>query len=587
MDSSTPRNLFFTGKGGVGKTSAACAAALELADAGLRVLLVSTDPASNLDEVLGVGLGASLPTAVPGVAHLWALNVDPEAAAAAYRERVVGPVRGLLPAAIITSMVEQLSGACTVEIAAFDQFAGLLGDPEATLAFDRVVFDTAPTGHTLRLLELPAAWTGFLDTNTTGTSCLGPLSGLQEQRAVFSKALEALRSPATTRVVLVTRPERASLREADRTAGELADLGIGSLHLIVNGVFDADTNGDPIAHALSKRGRDALAEMPARLQQLPRQDVPLLALAPVGLKGLRALIRARNRQAPMAEPAALPVIWQGHPQPLYTLVADLAAHPRGVVFTMGKGGVGKTSVAVQLARALAQRGVRVHLTTTDPAAHIAEALGSVPAGLRLGRIDPAAEVQRYTAQVLATAGADLDDKGLALLAEDLRSPCTEEIAVFQAFAEVVASGQDELVIIDTAPTGHTLLLLDAAEAYHREVSRKPGAASEAVRMLLPRLRDPAFARILLVTLPEATPVHEAAALERDLRRAGIEPYAWVVNQVLTGLELHHPLLRARQAAEARFLAEVDVLAPRVAHLPWSVGPAASTGPSAPQPAYSR
>ena len=569
MEPQSPRNLFFTGKGGVGKTSAACATALELADAGQRVLLVSTDPASNLDEVLGVGLGTSTPTAVPGVVNLWALNVDPEAAAAAYRERVVGPVLSLLPAAAIASIVEQLSGACTVEVAAFDQFAGLLGDPEATKAYDRVVFDTAPTGHTLRLLELPAAWTGFFDENTTGTSCLGPLSGLQAQRQVFAKALDALRAPAATRVVLVTRPEKASLREAARTASELADLGIGHLHLIVNGVFAADDDADPIARAWSRRASEALAEMPQSLRNLPRQDVPLLAQAPVGLRGLRALMPARRGEPVATQANELPPVWQGHPKSIDSLVNDLAAHPRGVVLTMGKGGVGKTSVAVHLARALARRGVRVHLTTTDPAAHIAEALGAVPTGLRISRIDPEVEVQRYTAHVMATAGAGLDTKGLALLAEDLRSPCTEEIAVFQAFAEVVAGGQDELVIIDTAPTGHTLLLLDAAEAYHREVERKPGAASEAVRMLLPRLRDPAFARVLLVTLPEATPVHEAAALERDLRRAGIAPYAWVVNQVLTGLDVRHPLLRARQAAEAPYLAEVDARATQVLHLPWT------------------
>ena len=303
MTSESPRNLFFTGKGGVGKTSAACATALELADGGERVLLVSTDPASNLDEVLGVGLGTSTATAVSGVANLWALNVDPEAAAAAYRERVVGPVRSLLPAAAIASIGEQLSGACTVEIAAFDQFACLLGDPEATKAYDRVVFDTAPTGHTLRLLELPAAWTGFFDENTTGTSCLGPLSGLQAQRQVFAKALDALRSPELTRVVLVTRPEKASLREAARTASELADLGIGHLHLIVNGTFAADNDADPIARAWSRRASDALAEMPQSLRKLPRQDVPLLARAPVGLAGLRALLRARRGEPVASEPA--------------------------------------------------------------------------------------------------------------------------------------------------------------------------------------------------------------------------------------------------------------------------------------------
>ncbi len=578
MDTATvSRNQFFTGKGGVGKTSAACATAVELADRGLRVLLVSTDPASNLDEVLGVPLDSQVPTPVPAVAGLWALNIDPEAAAAAYRERVVGPVRGLLPAATVANIVEQLSGACTTEIAAFDQFAHLLGDPTATQQFDRIVLDTAPTGHTLRLLELPAAWTDFLDNNTSGATCLGPLSGLKVQRQVFAAALAALRDQAQTLVVLVARAEPATLREASRTAEELSTLGIRNLQLLLNGVFRDPTHADPLARAWTRRTELALGNIPQNLQGLARHEVPLLAQAPMGIAGLRAFAAARNG---MAMAAPLPGTADAGPLPgadLAVLVDELAATGTGVVLTMGKGGVGKTSVAVALARALVARKLAVHLTTTDPAAHVLETLGDIPAGLRVSRIDPAAEVRRYCNDVMATSGAHLDAHGRALLAEELRSPCTEEIAVFRAFAEVVANGEREVVLIDTAPTGHTLLLLDAAQAYHRDVQRTAEAPTPAVENLLPRLRNSQYARVLLVTVAEATPVHEAAQLQADLQRAGIDVYGWVVNQVLGGLPATHPLLRARQAGEVRYLREIEGLSQRMYRVPFAL--AAPAGPS--------
>jgi arsenite-transporting ATPase len=565
-----PRHLFFTGKGGVGKTSVACATALGLAARGARVLLVSTDPASNLDEVLETPLG-SAPRAIAGAPGLAALNIDPVAAARAYRERMVGPYRGVLPDAAVRSIEEQLSGACTVEIAAFDEFAKLLADAAATAAFDHVVFDTAPTGHTLRLLALPAAWTGFLEANVGGTSCLGPLAGLKAQQALYDGAHATLIDGARTALVLVARAERAALTEAERTRHELAALGITRMELVVNGIFTARDAADPIAVAMQRQGDRALAAMPAGLAALVRTDLPLLPFGLVGMAALRALFGGGDEIAAAAATAPASTAAPALP-PLLALLPALEQDGKGVILTMGKGGVGKTTVAVTIAVALAQRGHQVHLTTTDPAAHVTAALGADVPNIRVSRIDPVAETRAYAAEVMRTAGAGLDAAGRALLDEDLRSPCTEEIAVFRAFARVVDEGAHGFVVIDTAPTGHTLLLLDAAESYHREVLRTAGHAPEEVRRLLPRLRDAAFSKIVLVTLPEATPVHEAAQLQRDLARAEIRPFAWVINQSLVPLAVTDPVLVRRRAAEGRYHAEVQALAARVALVPWTSPP---------------
>lgn len=569
------RVLFFTGKGGVGKTSTASATAIALADAGKRVLLVSTDPASNLDEVLGVRLSSS-PTAVPTVSGLSALNVDPVEAAKQYRERVVGPYRGVLPAAAVASIEEQLSGACIVEIAAFDEFSKLLGNPTATADFDHVIFDTAPTGHTLRLLELPAAWTSFIESNVGGTSCLGPLSGLGAQKELYAASNAALRSAAQTTMVLVARPDRASLKEAERTRTELSELGVANLVLVVNGVFRAADKGDALAQALERRGLEALDAIPAGLGKLRRIDLQLLPFGLVGIEALRQLFWGVDVSASVPSLAA-PSAFEA--ETLESLIESIAAKGHGVVMTMGKGGVGKTTVAARIATELARCGHEVVLTTTDPAAHVSDAANERPKTLTVTRIDPELETHRYRDEVLATAGSALDAKGRALLEEDLRSPCTEEIAVFRAFAETVAQGENGFVVIDTAPTGHTLLLLDATEAYHREVVRKASGSPLAVQQLLPRLRDPTFTQVILVTLPEATPIHEAMQLERDLARAEIKPMAWVVNQCLTSLTVTDPVLVGRQAHEAPYLLELSCHTPRLVIEVWRESEASAAQPS--------
>jgi arsenite-transporting ATPase len=564
--------LFFTGKGGVGKTSIAAATAVALAEGGARVLIVSTDPASNLDEVLGVHAGTSAtPIPVPGVAGLVARNIDPDAAAAAYRERVVGPYRALLPASVVARMEEELSGSCTVEIAAFNEFVALLADPEEAGDYDRIVFDTAPTGHTLRLLTLPGAWTGFLQANKTGVTCIGPISALGQTRDRYADAVAALRDPDRTTLVLVTRPDVAALSEAARAAGELSALGVVSPRLVINGVLGAIDPTDEVAQAWQRRAQVALAGMPPVLAAIKGVDtIPLLPAAPVGLDGLHLLLRpeiAGFRDSSDEQPA--PRLQSG----LGELVQQIEAGGPGVVMTMGKGGVGKTTVAAAIAVALAARGHRVTLTTTDPAAHVADALPDPPLNLTVTRIDPAAETAGYTRAVLASAGKDLDAQAYALLEEDLRSPCTEEVAVFQAFARTVAAAADRYVVIDTAPTGHTVLLLDSSRSFTRQVAAQAGALPEPAARLLDTLTDSAHTRILLVTVPEATPVHEAAKLQADLARAGITPFGWVVNASLAATPTSDPVLQARARQEGRWISEVRRLSGRPpAILGWSSRP---------------
>ncbi len=573
----TTRYLFLTGKGGVGKTSLSCATALKLAEAGKRVLLVSTDPASNLDEVLETTL-TNAPTSIAVAPGLDALNINPVDAAAAYRERLIGPMRGLLPEAALQSMEEQLSGSCTVEIAAFDEFSGLIGNPESAKGYDHVIFDTAPTGHTLRLMSLAKAWDRFLDTNTSGTSCLGPLAGLEKQRVVYEGTVKTLADASVTTLLLVSRPQLAALREAERTSKELRALGVGNQRLIINGIFSTKCPEDVTAQAMQQRGLDALASASAFIGSLTSFVVPLKPINILGIGGLRVLLQGDG------DPACVQPKGEGWTPPnmdsLEDLVTDIEKQGSGVIMTMGKGGVGKTTVAAAIAVMLARRGHSVHLSTTDPAAHVAQTLAGQVDGLTLSKIDPAAETATYQAEVMSAKGAAMDEAARSLLEEDLRSPCTEEIAVFRAFAREVGKGTNRFVVLDTAPTGHTLLLLDASEAYQRELERQARSSQpEEVLRLLERLRDPAFTRILLVTLPEATPVHEAAALQEDLRRARIEPFAWVINQSLLHSDSCDSLLQCREESEHRYLHEVvEKHATRTAWLPWQ--PEEPTGPDA-------
>ncbi len=552
-----PRFLFFTGKGGVGKTSIACATAIQLAEASKRILLVSTDPASNVGQVFGISIGNQI-TAIPGVGNLYTLEIDPEAAAQAYRDKIMYPARDILPDTVVKGMEERLSGACTTEIAAFDEFTALLNDTALTTDYDHIIFDTAPTGHTIRLLQLPGAWNSFLENGQGDASCLGPLAGLEKQRTQYKMAVEELSDPQRTRLVLVARAQPASLRELARTHEDLAAIGMTQQFLVINGVLPAsEVAHDALAAAIYAREQAALKDIPFVLKELPCDQVELKPFNLVGLESLHQLLIDSIHQYSHQEDCK-----NGFDYPrLTTLIDDIAATGHGLLMVMGKGGVGKTTLAAAVAVELANRGLPVHLTTSDPSGHLKETLINTRDNLTVSSIDPHTETERYRQHVLATKGSLLNDQDYALLEEDLRSPCTEEIAVFRAFSRIIREAGKKFVVMDTAPTGHTLLLLDATGSYHREIERQMIGKMISFTTPLMQLQDPKQTKILLVTLAETTPVLEAASLQEDLRRAGIKPWAWIINNSIAAAQSSSPLLRQRAKNE---LIEIDAVANRYA-----------------------
>lgn len=558
MEKYTPKNLdltkylFYTGKGGVGKTTLASATAAHLADAGYQVTLVSTDPASNLQDVFETEL-TNKATAVEGIDNLKVANFDPKTAVEEYIEKSVGPYRGVLPEEAIENMEEQLSGSCTQEVASFNEFAYFLTDPQVAEENDYVIFDTAPTGHTLRMLELPSAWTHFFDENTTGASCMGQLSGLTDERERIEEAMRVLSDEKLTSLYLVTRPQEAAIVEADRAAQELKELGINRQFLIVNGLLEEAI--DKTSQKFYDLQREDLAKRSQALKAYPTYYVPLRPYNVVGLDSLRILLDDDQPAVQVAEPAAVDV----HETGIDSLIDDLIEKNKRIVFTMGKGGVGKTTAAVRIAQALADRGKNVRLATTDPADHLHLYLKEEH-GMKVDHIDEDGELERYSKEVLDKARETLDEDDLDYIKEDLSSPCTQEIAVFRRFAEIVNyAGEEEIVVIDTAPTGHTLLLLESSHAYNKEIERSSGQAEEAIEQLLPRLQDADQTEVVMVTLAEPTPVYETRRLAEDLDRASIPHNWWLINQSMIASQTTHPVLQARAQGELEWIEYIDKL----------------------------
>ncbi|MCC9043873.1 arsenical pump-driving ATPase [Myroides sp. M-43] len=544
--------IFFTGKGGVGKTSIACATSLNLADSGKNVLLISTDPASNLQDVFDIPLSNKV-TKLKDIPNLSILNLNPEQAALEYKESIIGPYRGKLPEAVLFNMEEQLSGSCTVEIASFNEFADVITNKEKHDLYDHIVFDTAPTGHTLRMLQLPAAWNTFIDENTTGVSCLGQLSGLGDRKEVYEQAVKTLSDKNNTTLFLVSRPDETPLKEVERSYKELLELDIQSQRLIINGVLENFDQDDSISSKLYKRQQSALENRSKRLLDIPTYYVPLRSYNMTGIDNIRNMLIS-NTSAVLTENS----LDKSELQDIDVLIEDLFISKKKVIFTMGKGGVGKTTIAARIARGLVKKGVKVHLSTTDPANHL-EYVNTQVEGLTVSHIDEKKVLEAYKEKVLAKARQTMGNSDLSYIEEDLRSPCTQEIAVFNAFAEIVAIADHEVIVIDTAPTGHTLLLLDSTQSYHKEVERTQGDISEAVQNLLPRLRNEQETEVVIVTLPETTPVFEAQRLQEDLARAGIHNKWWVINSSLYLTDTTSTFLKDKAKTEVQWINKVNEL----------------------------
>lgn len=552
MNMTDTKFMFFTGKGGVGKTSLACATAVEMADKGHVVLIVSTDPASNLEDVLESRVYEHI-NAINGIERLYAININPENSAEEYRNRVIKPLEGIASDDEIKKIREDLSGACTTEIASFDEFSRFVSGEAEGIKFDIIIFDTAPTGHTLRLLELPAAWSSFTDENPNGASCLGPTSALKSSKERYHKVVNRLKDHSLTTFFIVSRADKVSLREASRTSNELNELGMNNQQLYINGVFKAIYRNDATALKIENLGNEQLNAIPENLKNLAIRTFPLLPYNILGIEKLRSIFDT-ELQKKISEKSQLNL--ESSTQVLddiNRLVDELCENKQnGLIMTMGKGGVGKTIAATAIAVLLAKKGHEVLLTTTDPAAHIQDfivQLDELPPTLSVERIDPKAETMRYTEKIMEQKGKGQTEEAKKLILEDLKSPCTEEVAVFHAFSKAISMSKRKFVVIDTAPTGHTLLLLDTAGTYHRDIMRNNKYA-EKLRTPYMTLQDQELSKIILVSLPETTPMREAAALQDDLKRAGITPYAWLVNQSLSMLNnLTDPLLKSRAYAE--------------------------------------
>lgn len=550
--------LFFTGKGGVGKTSTACATAVTLADEGKKVLLISTDPASNLQDVFETELdGKAKP--IKGVDNLEVINLDPLEAAYNYKESVVGPFRGKLPDSVIENMEEQLSGSCTVEIAAFNEFSNFITNSKLNRDYDHIIFDTAPTGHTLRMLQLPSAWTDFISESTHGASCLGQLSGLEAEKETYKKAVENLADKSLTTLALVTRPDKTPLNEVARASKELSEIGVKNQILVINGVLE--NYDDALSENIFNKQKLALENMPEMLTDFDTYTIPLRSYNITGIDSIRNLLKKDQINEQIVEV-------KGELFNLDDVVRNLVKNNRKVIFTMSKGGVGKTTIASSVALKLSKLGKKVHLATTDPADHIKYMVDS-SSGISMSHIDEKEELKKYQDEVLENARKTMSADDVAYIEEDLRSPCTQEIAVFRAFAELVEKADDEIVVIDTAPTGHTLLLLDSTLSYHKEVQRTQGQIPDSVKKLLPRLRGEET-EVLIVSLAEATPFYEAYRLEEDLKRASIHTNWWIVNSSLYKANPSNKMLSSKANEEVKWINKIlDHTSGKLAVIEWS------------------
>jgi arsenite-transporting ATPase len=588
----TTRFIFFSGKGGVGKTSMACTYAVHHADRGERTLIVTTDPASNLADVFEQPIGHQI-TPIAGVPGLWAMEIDPDRATEEYIDRALAPVRTAFPPAMVQVIEEQMSGPCTAEVAAFDRFTDFLDGTTGSAApqeFDLVIFDTAPTGHTLRLLELPAEWSQSIQAAARGSgqTCIGPAAAIQDAQQKYERALTIMRDPEHTTFIFVLHPEAIAIRETRRATVELSKLNIHTHQLIINGVIPPEAQENALFAARAAMQARYLSDIENTLP-LPTRQMVLLPGEIKGLDRLRQVAarffggvsewtpvyeaqRAGGRTGSVSRPS------QGS-QALESLLPN--GHRRTIFFA-GKGGVGKTVSSCLTAVWLARQGLRTLLLTTDPAAHLGDVLG-IPVGdeparvegqthLWVAKIDPKAAAETYKARILANARQrGRPEAAIRVMAEELESPCTEEIAAFDRFIDYASQEGWEVVVFDTAPTGHTLRLLELPIDWSKQLDVKVFAsvdteaaddvAKRRFQQVIEMMRDGDRSTFAFVMYPESTPVLEAYRAAEELRTAGIEPGLTVANFVIPPDQADNPFVRARRAMQAVHLQDIQARFP--------------------------
>jgi arsenite-transporting ATPase len=577
------RYTFFSGKGGVGKTTMACATAVQWAEQGLRTLIVTTDPASNLADVFEQPIGHGV-VAISAVPNLFAMEIDGDRATDEYKERALAPLRAAFPPEMVRVMEEQMSGPCTSEVAAFDCFTDVIdGAREHDRRFDALIFDTAPTGHTLRLLELPAEWSRVIGASAEsgGQTCIGPAAAIEASKLKYDRALAVLRSSDLTRVVFVLQPEDTSIKETQRSMTELRHLGIQSFEIIVNGVIPPEEDGNPLFAARRRMQSGYLDRIKCELA-IPERRVPLLDNEVKGIGRLRVIARLLFEPAPaparaLVEDRGVPVVVRGVRASAEAVARVLPNGQSRTLFFAGKGGVGKTTASCVTAVWLARRGLKTLLVTTDPAAHIGDTLGVAVGGdaapipglpkLWAAKVDAKAAADAYRARILEDArNRGRSEDSIRAMAEELDSPCTEEMAAFDRFLDFAAQADWQAIVFDTAPTGHTLRLLELPIDWSKQIDIKIFATVESTAAddvakrrfasVIEMMRDPARSTFVFVMYPESTPVLEAHRAAQELASLGIHTGLVVANQVLSDEAVTTPFGRSRRAMQEKYLAEI-------------------------------
>lgn len=560
------------------------ASAVYLATKSKKTLIITTDPASNLADVFEQKIGHKI-TPIKGVKNLFAMELDPDKATEEYKEKTLSPLRGLIPIESFKVLEEQLNSPCTAEMASFDRFTDFLQEPE----FEIVIFDTAPTGHTLRLLELPVEWSGVIEkaakSESGGQTCIGPAAALAESKEKFDRALAGIRNPKQTTFIFVLRPEVTPIYEAKRAISELEKLGITSQELIVNGIYPKSGCDNPFMLRRFAKQQEFLNQikqvfsLPTTLMELEAGEIiGKENLLVVGKKLHKTPLKLANYQ-PEKTVIKDGELTDGFPK-VESKIKRLLTPQNGkrrTIFFAGKGGVGKTSIAAATALWVAEQGYKTLLLTTDPAAHLGQIFGAKvtdkPAKMRgeqhlwITHVDAEKATQDYKEKILAEARGKYDKERLLAIEEELNSPCTEEMATFEKFIELATLKNFEVIIFDTAPTGHTLRLLELPVDWSKQLEIKTFTSTGETEVdritksrfkeVIDMMQDINQTTFSFVMYPESTPIKEASRAMEELLSIGVPTSLVVANFILPDSIITNDYLRQRKAMEKKYLEEMD------------------------------